>query len=435
MTAPPETLRNEWVFLTLVAAGGIALRLIWLVIVQGELTAFPSAGEAQRVALALAQGRGFADAYFDGQGPTAHLLPISPAIAGGVLWLFGPYSDAASLILLFWALLQTIGGYLLLMLLFRRLGMEAASLRWGFALLCLVPPFVVQEVVDFRYWESGLAVLLGTAALLLVTGIDRDRAADNRMLAGTGALIALLSFIAPSAGLAAGLCAGLMLLLRRPSWRGVLSLAGSFALCLAAMVTPWALRNAEALGAPVLLRSNAGLELAIANHDDALSARPPEQVFADRLTAIHPAAAGPALRAGLRERGGEVRYAQRLGEETRRWIGAHPADFARLCLRHLRQYLLPEPWQFYFSGWEGARTARALTIAIVSALGLIGLATRLLGRSRGYWPIALTIATIALTYAPFQPMARYIYLTYGLLAFLAVDLLVRARSAAIRWST
>lgn len=435
MAAPPSSLRKEWAFLSLVAAGGIALRLIWLLIVQGDIAAFPSAGEAQRVALALAQGYGFADAYFDGQGPTAHLLPVSPAIAGGILRLFGPYSDAAALTLLLWALLQTMGGYLLLMLLFRRLGMAPAALRWGFALLCLVPPFVVQEVVDFRYWESGIAVVLMATALLLIAGIDRDRAPGLPYLVGTGALIALLFFVAPSAGLATVFSAGVMVLWRWRSWRTAVPLAGGFALCLAAMVTPWAIRNADALGAPVLLRSNAGLELAIANHDAALSDEAPEQIFADRLTAIHPAAAGPALRATLRERGGEVRYSKQLGADARNWIADHPAGFARLCLRHLRQYVWPEPWQFYFSGWEGARPARSLTIAIVGTLGLIGLAIRLKRQPRLYWPIALTIAAIALTYAPFQPMARYIYLTYGLLAFLAVDLLVRLRSAAARSST
>lgn len=45
MAAPPSSLRSEWAFLALVAAGGITLRLIWLVIIQGDIAAFPSAGK------------------------------------------------------------------------------------------------------------------------------------------------------------------------------------------------------------------------------------------------------------------------------------------------------------------------------------------------------------------------------------------------------
>ena len=423
MSARPQPERTQWSFILLAMAGGVALRLLWLGMVQGGLTVFPSAAEAQRVALALAQTGSFADAYFTGQGPTAHILPVSAAIAGGILWLFGPYSDAASVVLLLWALVQTMGGYFALMLLFERLGLRPLVCRWGLALLCLVPPFVGQEVIDFRYWESGLAVVLATVALLRVAAMDGESEPSGRSLAGTGALIALLFFVAPSAGLAAGACAGLIAVVRRRSWRTILPLLLSFALCLAAMVVPWASRNAGALGAPILLRSNAGLELAIANHSAALSDRAPEDVFADRVAAIHPAA-NPAVQALIRQRGGEVRYSRQLGEETRRWIAGHPMDFARLCLRHLRQYFFPEPWQFYFSGWEGARTARSLTITIVSALGLAGLALGLLRQRRRYAIVGVYIATIALSYAPFQPMARYIYLTYGLLAFLAVDLIL-----------
>ena len=58
-----------------------------------------AAGEAFNVARAIAQGRGFADAYQIGQGPTAHLLPVSPMIGGMVYRLFGVNSNLSELIL------------------------------------------------------------------------------------------------------------------------------------------------------------------------------------------------------------------------------------------------------------------------------------------------------------------------------------------------
>lgn len=424
MIAQTPSSRSEWRFVALVLAGGLLIRLIWLVMEHGGLAGFLTAGEAQYVALSLARTGSFADAYFEGQGPTAHLLPVSVGIAGGILWLFGPFSPAASLVLLGWSLLQTGVAYLLLYRLFQTLGAPPPATRWGLVLLCLVPPFVTQEVIDFRYWESGLAVILATAALIMLSRMNRREAPPAAgAIVALGALVALTFFVAPVAGLAAGVCAGLLALVRWPLRRALL-LAAAFACCLALMVVPWAMRNAAAMGEPVLLRSNAGIELAIANHADALSDRPPERVFSDRVAAIHPIG-NAAAHAALRERGGEVRYSARMGAEARAWIAAHPTEFARLYLRHLRQFLFPEPWQFYFSGWEGMRIERATSISLISLLGLAGLALGLARGRRGYWLLAAYIAVVALSYAPFQPMARYIYLTYGLFAFLAADLLAR----------
>lgn len=422
MPATAHRPRTDWRFVALVLTGGLFIRLIWLVMEHGGLSGFLTAGEAQYVALKLAQTGSFADAYFPGQGPTAHLLPVSVGIAAGILRLFGPFTPAASLALLGWSLLQTGIAYLLLYRLFQMLGAPPSATRWGLALLCLVPPFVTQEVIDFRYWESGLAVILATASLLLLAHMNMQAEVPAAgAISGLGALVAVTFFVAPVAGLAAGVCAGLLALARWP-FRKALLLAAAFLLCLALMVVPWAMRNARALGEPILLRSNAGVELAIANHADALSDRLPERVFSDRVAAVHPIG-NKAAHAELRERGGEVRYSARLGGEARTWIAAHPADFVRLYLRHLRQFFFPEPWQFYFSGWEGMRTTRSITISLVSLLGLAGLIAGLVRDPRRIWMLAVYIAVVALAYALFQPMARYFYLTYGLFAFLGTGLL------------
>lgn len=431
MSAALPTSRTEWRFVALALTGGLLVRLIWLVMQHGAIDGFLTAGEAQYVALALAKTGSFADAYFEGQGPTAHLLPVSVGIAGWILRLFGPFQPAANLVLLGWSLLQTGLGYVLVYRLFRALGATPPATRWGLVLLCLVPPFVTQEVIDFRYWESGLAVVLATTALLLLARMEQTGTEPRASaIIAIGALVAVTFFVAPVAGLAAGACAGLLALVRWPG-RKMLLLAAAFAFCLALMVVPWAMRNTRELGEPVLLRSNAGIELAIANHPDALSDRPPERVFSDRVAAIHPIG-NAAAHAEIRERGGEVRYSRRMGEQARAWIIAHPADFARLYLRHLRQFFFPEPWQFYFSGWEGMRAERSLTISIVGLLGLAGLAAGLVRSPGRYWMLTAYIAVVALSYAVFQPMARYIYLTYGLLAFLGTDLLVRTAQGIAR---
>ncbi|MFL6788142.1 MAG: hypothetical protein ACJ8FC_05730, partial [Sphingomicrobium sp.] len=66
----------------LLLSGGLILRLFWVDRLLGGPGVFQHAGEATLIAQALADGRGFADAYFPGSGPTAHLSPAVPLIPG-----------------------------------------------------------------------------------------------------------------------------------------------------------------------------------------------------------------------------------------------------------------------------------------------------------------------------------------------------------------
>jgi hypothetical protein len=420
---PGDTARGERRFLLVVVIGGILLRLLWLGQTHG-IDAFLNASEATRVALAFARTGSIADAYFPGQGPTAHLLPLNPMISGAILWLFGPGSTGANLTLVGWALAQVCCSYLLLRRLFERLGADAATLRWGTALLFLLLPFVPQETVDFRYWEGASALCLAGVNLLLIVEVDQRRVLGWRGIATIAAVSALTFFVSPAVGLAIDACWAVVALRRLPLLRSV-QLACAAATALAVLVVPWTLRNERVLGEPVATRSNFGMELALANHPAAVSGRAPEYVFADRVAELTPSA-NAALRPVIAERGGEVRYSRGLADETWRWIGANPGSFAMLWLRHLREFFFPRPWQMYFTGWEGMREARAWTISLVNLLGLIGLALGLLARRRGYWILALYVAMIALPYALFQPMSRYIFLAYPLLAFPAIEAVAQA---------
>jgi hypothetical protein len=425
---PQRTAVRDWRFIAAVIGGGVLIRLIWLVRVHGRLIDFLGAAEASHVALSVATGRGIADAYFPGQGPTAHLLPLNPLISGFFMWLWGPGTVAADLTLLIWALAQVIIGYLLVAALFRQLGMDRATVRWSLALVMLVTPFVPQEVIDFRYWEGASALCLVALNLLMIARLDATPVVTPRTIGVIAMLSAITFFVSPPAGLAVDICWAVAALRRLPLRRCV-TIALASAAALAAIVAPWALRNQAALGAPVPLRSDIGLELALANYPGALDTRDPARAFADRIAAIDPAG-NPALRPLIAEHGGEVAYAHALGARTWRWMTAHPVTVGRLWLRHLRGFLFPEPWQFYFSGWEGMRAARAATISLVALLGLIGLAAGLIERRRGFWLPLLYVAMLAFTYALFVPSPRYIFLIYPILAFPAVGVLRRLASLA-----
>jgi len=208
--------------------------------------------------------------------------------------------------------------------------------------------------------------------------------------------------------------------------RRAVALTLGCAVALTLLVVPWTLRNAAVMGEPIPLRSNFGLELAIGNHADALANPEPDRALADRLLQVHPYHS-PAARAALRAAGGERAYSAALGAEARAWIAAHPAGFARLSLTHLSQFFVPRPWQFHFAGWHEARHLRALIIGLASLLGLAGLAIGIARRRRGHWVVGTYVALSALPYAIVQPVPRYSYIVWPLLAFFAAEAVVRAR--------
>jgi hypothetical protein len=413
--------RDEWVFIALVMAGGLAIRLIWLERTHHRLLALMSAGEGTRAALSVARHGVVGDAYFTGQGPSAHLLPVNPMISGGLLWLFGPGSAGGNAALLTWSLGQVAAGYLLVRLLFRELGASPVVLRWAPALLFLVPSFVPQEVIEFRYWDGATGLWLAAINLLMVVRLDKRGTLHTRTLLTAAGLSAITFFVNPSAGLAVDLCWAVVALRRLPFVRacqfGIVS-----ALALTILIVPWAIRNERVFGETVLLRSNFGLEFALANHQAALDGRkPPAYVFHDRFDQIHPADQNAGLWPLMRHRGAEVRYSRALARETEAWVAAHPTGFAILSLRHLRDFFFPEPWQMYFTGWEGARAERAWAISIVDLAGLVGLMLGLFTDRRRYWIVMLYVMAVALPYALFQPVSRYIYLVYPMLAFGAIE--------------
>lgn len=426
-TGEPGHARDERRFLLGLIGAFLLTRLLWLYAVHGGFDGFLEASEATRVALSVARQGTIGDAYYAGQGPTAHLMPLNPMIAGGLLRLLDPAGSAAHLILLAWSLGQVLCAYLLVRAVFVRLGMERSAIRWGSAVLLLLAPFVPQETVDFRYWEGASALCLVALNLLVMIPIERRGQLTTRECVIVPPLFALTCFVSPPSGVTVGACWAIVALRRLRFGQQVL-LGGATLAMVALAITPWALRNATMLGEPVLTRSNLGLELALANHPAALSNADPAEIFYERLTTIHPAA-NAAAQAQVQSQG-EVAYSRALARTTWDWIAAHPLSFVQLWLRHASEMIAPRPWQMYFTGWEDARLARAWTISIVQLAGLAGL----LMLRRRYWMPALYVgATIAML-AVFQPMPRYIFAIYPFLVFPAADVVRRLLERAGRQS-
>lgn len=416
---------GEWRFLLCLVAGFLATRLIWLLQVHGTTDGFLDAAEATRAALSVAKHGVVGDAYFIGQGASAHLMPLNPMLAGGIMWLFGPGSTAANHALLAFSLGQVVAGYLLVRLIFIRLGADRVAVRWGTALLMLLMPFAPQETVDFRYWEGASALCLVALNILAMIEVGRSRRLSRALLAAIAAIFALVCFVSPPAGFA--LAPGwAVVALRSLRFRDAAALAAATALAIATLFVPWTMRNAAMLGTAIPTRSNLGIELALAMHPAAVSGEDQARIFDARVQVVTPSA-NLAARDFVREHG-EAAFSNRLAAQSWRWMRDHPLAAARLWARHVGEIIVPRPWMMYFSGWEGARTARAATMAIVQLLGLLGLALALGARRRGYGVVAGYIAMMALSFGFFQPMPRYGFLIYAFFAFLAAE----AVSAAVR---
>jgi hypothetical protein len=202
-------------------------------------------------------------------------------------------------------------------------------------------------------------------------------------------------FVTPTLGLPIYVAAAIYI------WRNLslprALLAGVIAtLALATIVTPWAIRNYHSMGAFVLLRDNAGMQLAVANYPAGVNPADPYQAYEDRLDEISPYF-NPALKADMEAAGGEVEYNRKLSRETKGWIREHPADFVHLTLRHFTEFYWPREWQFRHTGSGRFATERAAVLWLTSTFAFIGLAWGIWRRRPGY------IYLIPVLLLPWQP--------------------------------
>ncbi|MBJ6120757.1 hypothetical protein [Sphingomonas mollis] len=426
MAKPTAWFRERNLLLAFLSVGG-AERIAWAIVRPGV-----AHSEAASVAISLAQGRGFADAYAAGQGATAHLLPITPLLASGVYRVFGIRSLLSEIILACGSIGLALGSYLLFYRAFGRLGVPQWARLGTLAFLCLAPTYIGQEVIDFRIWEGGLTAFL-TAVFLdrVIRQADASRG-DWQRIALFAALNAVIFFVNPVIGIGCYCCSAILLFQTIP-WRRIIPAGIIAALCLALFVVPWTLRNKAALGTPVLLRSNGGLELALAMYPGAIRPADPVKTMETRLKAIHPFG-NPAVLRRMHAAGGEVAYARALGTQAITWIRSAPIDAVTIAIRHVTEVYAPRPWQFTVSARGTGTSIKALCAMLVGVLGLAGVLLAVLQRRR-HWIYPALMATVPVVLlAPFQPVPRYTYMFYALLAYCAaflisslVDLFVRAR--------
>jgi hypothetical protein len=397
---------------------GLAERIGWGL---SRRTPF-AVGEAAEVAIALVRGRGFADAFFPGQGATAHLLPTTPAIAAGVYALLGIRTGAAEAVLLGWSLLLTFSAYLLAALAFARIGVPRRACLAAFAILCVAPVYTTAEAFEWRVWEGGLGLTLALGSLLLLQRAE-DGARPPGFAAWRAALPAGAFFVNPVIGVAA--FSGWALFAWHHRRRdGLVRPALAAALALLLLVGPWTVRNRVTMGEAIPLRDDLGMEIAVANHPAAVHPADFDRVFLDRLIAIQPYI-HPVAQRRMIAAGGEIAYSRALGREATAWMRAHPRDVAMLWARHLREMLFTRKWLFKTAHGQRLPLIRATIVSASAVLALLGLGLAARRRDWRYLYAAAYLWVPTLLYVPFQPVVRYSWLIWPTIVCLACDAVAR----------
>ena len=424
--------RHERAAFVLLLLVGLVERVVW---VSQHDRLRPAVSETQQVAACFARTGVLCDAYFPGQGPTAHVNPVLPTIAGLVYRAFGVGSPTTEMVLTAFSLTVLCVTLLAFYLAFRRLGLPVEWRLAALATALILPMNFKWETVSMRLFEGGVSAALLAVSLLLVVRLDdRGEPLRPRDYLLPAVLVGLLALINPPAALGAYGAFGILTLKRVPvrRWLGV---ALVMTMGLAVFIVPWGLRNESAFGRLILARSNFPLEHALGFHQAAVSPDDPAAVFRARAREIHPYS-GEIVAPGRDAvaRIGELAYMDRLAAETKAWERDHPLDTVRIAARHLQEFWLPPRWSWNIFNVDAPLVAvrQAFVWATVVA-AFAALAWRLVQAPLGTGLyLACVLIIPSLPYALVQPIQRYRYLVLVLTLFLAADFAARVAAYAAR---
>jgi hypothetical protein len=389
------------------------------VVGKGASDLSPAPGnEIHNVAVSLAVTGRFANPFGYPSGPTAHVGMLTPLPAAFIYWLFGGDSPYAEFILYCWAAFLVCLSIWLCWRLAVVLDAPRAARLAAVAVAALAPLQFRLEMTENKFAEVSLATVV------LIWFLHKLAESDVKVLTRgslvlIGASTGFLFILSSASGLGAILSAALFHKLRVPprQWW----IAPVFMVLVAGSLAGfWAERNMRELGAPIFLRDNLGLELALSNHSGAVHPADAHGAYLTRFKEIHPMwmAAGE-----LDAKGGEVAYYHTLGQQVRNWTVAHPWEFLHLCGRRLIEFFLPSRWFWSPMGVRVVPPLVNLRQLVVWAAALGGLATLFVmaPRQRPYAYILVAVLGCSLIYILVQPVLRYRYMISTVLIFCALD--------------
>jgi hypothetical protein len=230
--------------LAAIAAGGLAVRLVYVLVLTPHLRGLGDATYYHELANRLADGAGFVDPG-NGTTPTALHPPLFPLLLAlpSSLGLDSYTAHRVVVCLVGTATIVVVG------LVARRLGGERAGLIAA-GLAALYPTLISADSAVMS--ETLLGLLVALSMLAAYRLIDRPGLGRAALL---GAVIGLAALTRGEA---------ILLLVLLLPWRRP-KLAAAVALACVVVVAPWTIRNLSTFEKPVLLSSNEGNLIAGAN--------------------------------------------------------------------------------------------------------------------------------------------------------------------------
>jgi 4-amino-4-deoxy-L-arabinose transferase-like glycosyltransferase len=377
-----------------IVALATALRLAWVLYAETEPVWFFDPWHYDRLAAALADGRGYVN---EAGQPTAYYPPGYPAVLGALYWLVGHRPVAGEALnvvlgaltagLVYWVGRHVFGS---------RAGLLAALAFAVFPSHILYASQLHSEVVFTAVY------LLSLGLLLTAPPPGEQRWVLFWLAAG---LVAGAAGLIRPVGLSLLAVAPLALWVRGTSWAALARGTLLAVLAAALVVTPWIVRNAARVGVPTI-STNSGLNFWIGNHEGATGGWgwPPADVF-------------PVISQDLQEQ--EVHDYRRGFELGWRFIREQPLDALALLPRkayHLytddaHAVTVAETWgHTSFLSEGGRRALRGLTDGfyyLVAAAALAGLLLPI-GAAQGQrWPLATALAGWTLAHLLFFGEPRF----------------------------
>jgi hypothetical protein len=409
----------------------LAVRVLYLTLAHTYrfrliLDHFEFGWEMGRIARALATGHGFANPFNGNSGPTAWCPPLYPLLLAAVFRLFGVYTlTSAWIILTINSAFSAATAVAVYQIAWRSFGRTAQGLKvalWSGWLWALYPA-AMQYAVKW-VWDMALTAFLFAWVIVLalrIRGIgDESRPPRTLNLEPRtsqwllfGLLWGLIALCNSSLLIFLPACALWMLwpaLHTRTHLGAALRNAVLAALCFAAVISPWVIRNARVFHAFVPMRSNFGAELYEAT------------IFSNDgfpwMATLPLAENAPEFR--RYERLGEIAYSQQQGEIAKAKIRAHPDLFARNALRRIYFFWISVPHPT--DAGVAVEAIRRINFSFTSFAGLLGLALAQRRRVPGAWLFFWAFALVPLIYYFVTVQARFRHPLEPIICVLAVYL-------------
>lgn len=327
-----KNITTKYSFLPLVGLTlfGLFIRIAFTLIIKPYdaigLSPDGFSAEISRIAAQLAEGSGYAGAFYPGM-PTAHIEPVYPMIMALVFKLWGICSYLSAILLTYLNVILSAATIPLVFFLAKKIYTEKVAWlsAWAF---CMWPSAFWRS---FNLWSETLAAFLFMIILILwVNWLDKP-STKRSIMVGLACGIGMLTTAACMSFIAGALL--FVTIMKRPLTRPRLSQICSIVLTLCIVLAPWIVRNYMAFHKLMPVRSTAIVEFTVGNIGS--------------TNGTTKSACGPHPYAGaereLYRKVGEIEYTKLKTEQFKEWLLNNPLQFIKLSALRIYWFWFGDP--------------------------------------------------------------------------------------------